>query len=167
MIKSNKFLSLKDYEFSMEVDAKSRAYAFQDYIHQMEQFETRPYWVMASSGVGAKMRLAGRDESISAYISNDYLGMSQRQETIEAGIDALRKYGTDLVRHRPSEVIWISTEDWKWKLPNSSVRKMRFCSRLDLERTQDCFAPYWERMILLMWIHISIPVPQADCAAPT
>lgn len=78
----------------MEVDAKSRAYAFQDYIHQMEQFETRPYWVMASSGVGAKMRLAGRDESISAYISNDYLGMSQRQETIEAGIDALRKYGT-------------------------------------------------------------------------
>ena len=78
----------------MEVDAKSRAYAFQDYIHQMEQFETRPYWVMASSGVGAKMRLVGRDESISAYISNDYLGMSQRQETIEAGIDALRKYGT-------------------------------------------------------------------------
>lgn len=94
MIKSDKFLSLKDYEFSMEVDAKSRAYAFQDYIHQMEQFETRPYWVMASSGVGAKMRLVGRDESISAYISNDYLGMSQRPETIEAGIDALRKYGT-------------------------------------------------------------------------
>ncbi|MGN1219572.1 MAG: aminotransferase class I/II-fold pyridoxal phosphate-dependent enzyme [Candidatus Cryptobacteroides sp.] len=94
MIKSNKFLSLKDYEFSMEVDAKSRAYAFQDYIHQMEQFETRPYWVMASSGVGAKMRLVGRNENISAYISNDYLGMSQRPETIEAGIDALRKYGT-------------------------------------------------------------------------
>ena len=94
MIKSDKFLSLKDYEFSMEVDAKSRAYAFQDYIHQMEQFETRPYWVMASSGVGAKMKLVGRDENISAYISNDYLGMSQRPETIEAGIDALRKYGT-------------------------------------------------------------------------
>lgn len=98
MIKGNKFLSLKDYEFSMEVDAKSRAYAFQDYIHQMEQFETRPYWVMASSGVGAKMRLVGRDESISAYISNDYLGMSQRPKTIEAGIDALRKYGTDCIR---------------------------------------------------------------------
>ena len=49
---------------------------------------------MATSGVGAKMKLAGRDEIISAYISNDYLGMSQRSETIEAGIDALRKYGT-------------------------------------------------------------------------
>ena len=49
---------------------------------------------MATSGVGAKMKLAGRDEIISAYISNDYLGMSQRPETIEAGIEALRKYGT-------------------------------------------------------------------------
>ena len=94
MIKENKFLSLKDYEFSMELDAATRAEAFQDYIHQMEQFETKPYWVMATSGVGAKMKLDGCDDTFSAYISNDYLGMSQRQETIEAGIDALRKYGT-------------------------------------------------------------------------
>lgn len=94
MIKETRFLSLKDYEFSMEVDATTRAEAFQDYIHQMEQFETKPYWVMATSGVGAKMKLDGCDDTISAYISNDYLGMSQRQETIEAGIEALRKYGT-------------------------------------------------------------------------
>lgn len=94
MIKDNKFLSLKDYEFSMEVDAQTRANAFQDYINQMSQFETKAYWVMATSGVGAKMKLDGRDEMISAYISNDYLGMSQRPETIEAGIEALRKYGT-------------------------------------------------------------------------
>ena len=85
---------MKDYEFSMEVDAQRRANAFQDYINQMKQFETKPYWVMSTSGVGAQMRLDGRDEIISAYISNDYLGMSQRQETIEAGINALRKYGT-------------------------------------------------------------------------
>lgn len=94
MIKQNKFLSLKDYEFSLEVDAKSRSEAFQNYINQMSRFETRPYWVMATSGVGAKMQLAGRDDTVSAYISNDYLGMSQRPETIEAGIGALRKYGT-------------------------------------------------------------------------
>lgn len=93
-IRCDKFLSLKDYEFSMEVDAKTRANAFQDYIHQMSQFETKAYWVMADSGVGAKMRLNGHSEIISAYISNDYLGMSQRPETIEAGIEALRKYGT-------------------------------------------------------------------------
>ena len=30
MIKQNKFLSLKDYEFSLEVDAKSRSEAFQN-----------------------------------------------------------------------------------------------------------------------------------------
>ena len=94
MIKQSKFLSLKDYEFSLEVDAKSRSEAFQNYINQMSRFETRPYWVMATSGVGAKMQLAGRDDTVSAYISNDYLGMSQRPETIEAGIGALRKYGT-------------------------------------------------------------------------
>lgn len=35
MIKPNKFLSLKDYEFSMEVDAQTRSEAFQNYIHQM------------------------------------------------------------------------------------------------------------------------------------
>lgn len=29
-----------------------------------------------------------------AFISNDYLGMSQRTETIEAGVEALKKYGT-------------------------------------------------------------------------
>jgi glycine C-acetyltransferase len=31
---------------------------------------------------------------VSAFIANDYLGMSQRQETKQAGIDALLKYGT-------------------------------------------------------------------------
>lgn len=94
MIKNSKFLSLKDYEFSLEVDAKARAHAFQNYITQMKQFETKPYWVMSASGVGPKMKLNDNNETVSAYISNDYLGMSQRQETIEAGINALRKYGT-------------------------------------------------------------------------
>ncbi len=38
------------------------------------------------------MNLEG--QAMDAYISNDYLGMSQRPETIQAGIDALQKYGT-------------------------------------------------------------------------
>lgn len=101
MIKEKQFHSLKEYEFSMEVDVQTRADAFQDYIHQMEQFETKSYWVMATSGVGAKMRLEGRDDTISAYISNDYLGMSQRQETIKAGIEALCKYGTGACAAQP------------------------------------------------------------------
>ena len=97
----------------MEVDAATRAEAFQDYIHQMEQFETKPYWVMATSGVGAKMKLDGCDDTISAYISNDYLGMSQRQETIEAGIEALRKYGQEHVLPKSLVAILTSTKSLK------------------------------------------------------
>lgn len=94
MVKNNESFSLKDFELSMEVDAKTRAEAFQDYLCQMNELDTKAYWIMSSSGVGAKMKLDGCDDIISAFISNDYLGMSQRPETIEAGIEALRKYGT-------------------------------------------------------------------------
>ena len=41
MIKQNKFLSLKDYEFSLEVDAKSRSEAFQNYINQLRIAQSR------------------------------------------------------------------------------------------------------------------------------
>ena len=60
----------------------------------MEQFGSKSYWVMARMGVGAKMQIEGYDCEVSAYISNDYLGMSQRPETKEAGINAVLKYGT-------------------------------------------------------------------------
>ena len=40
------------------------------------------------------MQIEGYDGEVSAYISNDYLGMSQRPETKEAGINAVLKYGT-------------------------------------------------------------------------
>jgi len=49
---------------------------------------------MARTGVGAKMQIEGYDGEVSAYISNDYLGTSQRPETKEAGINAVLKYGT-------------------------------------------------------------------------
>ena len=40
------------------------------------------------------MQIEGYDGEGSAYISNDYLGMSQRPETKEVGINAVLKYGT-------------------------------------------------------------------------
>lgn len=88
------FLSLKDFGLNLEENIMERAYAFQSYINQMKQFETKCYWIMSNSGIGSKMKLENSDKIVSAYISNDYLGMSQRAETIEAGIEALRKYGT-------------------------------------------------------------------------
>ncbi len=49
---------------------------------------------MARTGVGAKRQIEGYNGEVSAYISNDYLGMSQRPETKEAGINAVLKYDT-------------------------------------------------------------------------
>ena len=88
------FLSLKDFGLNLEENIMERANAFQSYINQMKQFETKCKWIMSNSGIGSKMKLENSDKIVSAYISNDYLGMSQRAETIEAGIEALRKYGT-------------------------------------------------------------------------
>ena len=93
-MKNKEFYSLREFELSLEVDVKSRTNEFQKYIDQMEKFGCKSYWVMAHSGVGAKMTIEGFDGITSAYISNDYLGMSQCQETIQAGIEALVKYGT-------------------------------------------------------------------------
>lgn len=42
------------------------------------------------------MQIDGYDGEVSAYISNDYLGMPQRTETKEAGINAVRKYGSSV-----------------------------------------------------------------------
>ncbi|NPD93042.1 aminotransferase class I/II-fold pyridoxal phosphate-dependent enzyme [Xylanibacter muris] len=94
MLKEKRFLSLKDFGLSMETNVKQRSEEFQNYIDQMNKFETTCYWVTGTSDVGAKMTLEGVKDTVSAFISNDYLGMSQRPETIEAGVEALRKYGT-------------------------------------------------------------------------
>lgn len=87
-------ITLKDFESNSNESATERANRFQSYIDQMKQFGCKSYWVMAKTGVGAKMRIEGYNGDVSAYISNDYLGMSQRSETKEAGVNAIMKYGT-------------------------------------------------------------------------
>ena len=47
------------------------------------------------------MSLTETNTLFDSYISNDYLGMSQRKETIEAGINALMKYGTGACAAQP------------------------------------------------------------------
>ena len=87
-------ISLKDFEISPNENVIQRSQNFQSYIDQMDKFGGKSYWVMAKTGVGAKMQIEGYEGEVSAYISNDYLGMSQRSETKEAGINAVLKYGT-------------------------------------------------------------------------
>jgi glycine C-acetyltransferase len=90
----NKFYSLKDFELSEDRNLFETSSEFQNYINQMSEIGCDFYWVMSRSGVKATMQIDGFPANSSAYISNDYLGMSQRQETIEAGVDSIRKYGT-------------------------------------------------------------------------
>ena len=56
---------------------------------------------MARTGVGAKMQIEGYNGEVSAYISNDYLGMSQRPETKEAGINAVLNMVREQVPPKP------------------------------------------------------------------
>lgn len=92
-MKNKKMYSLKDFEISAEVNAIERAEGFQKYIDQLSSLGCKSYWIQSFSSVGAKMNIEPNTH-VTAFISNDYLGMSQRPETIEAGIEALRKYGT-------------------------------------------------------------------------
>lgn len=88
----NNLFSLRDFGFEMAGNVCQRAEEFQKFIDQQKAYDTKSYWIMAESGVGASMNLDG--QKVDAYISNDYLGMSQRPETIQAGIEALQEYGT-------------------------------------------------------------------------
>lgn len=90
----HKYYSLKDFELSLKKDAIERANDFQQYINQLNSFGCKSYWITSNTGVGATMTIEGFKEPITAFISNDYLGMSQRTETQEAGINAIKKYGT-------------------------------------------------------------------------
>ena len=88
------YYSLKDFELSLEKNAIERANDFQKYLHQLENYSFKSYWITSYTGIGATMIIEGFKEPITAFISNDYLGMSQREETKQAGINAIMKYGT-------------------------------------------------------------------------
>lgn len=91
----NKVLTLKDFILSKEKDISTLSREFQQYIDQQKQYGSKSYWVDSKSGVGARMRLSHCPEKkVDAYISNDYLGMSQNEETKAAGVEAIIKYGT-------------------------------------------------------------------------
>lgn len=86
-------LTLKDFTVSNYENLVDRAANFQNYIDQQDAFGCKSYWVMAHSGVGATMNIGGMDSVVDAYISNDYLGMSQHEEVKMAGAEAVMKYG--------------------------------------------------------------------------
>lgn len=90
----DRFYTLKDFELSNEKNAIERANDFQIYINQLNDFGCKSYWIASQTGVGSTMNIEGYNKPVISFIANYYLGMSQREETIQAGIEALKKYGT-------------------------------------------------------------------------
>lgn len=89
-----KRLTLKDFNISNAVNIVDTTEAFQAYIDQQKKYGAKSYWIESISNVGPQMVLEGIDETTSAFISNDYLGLSQHPATKKAGIEAIMKYGT-------------------------------------------------------------------------
>jgi glycine C-acetyltransferase len=88
-----KHYSLKDFELSAGANAVERANDFQKYIDQLARTGYKSYWIRSNTCVGSEMCIEP-DRNVVSFVANDYLGMSQRPETVEAGISAIRKYGT-------------------------------------------------------------------------
>lgn len=91
---NDKLYSIKDFAVSNGINIIDQSRHFQKYVDQINSYGHKGYWVQAHSCVGASMLLENEDKAVSSFISNDYLGMSQREETKKAGVDAVNKYGT-------------------------------------------------------------------------
>lgn len=85
---------LKDFNISQSANIVEVVDNFQAYINQQARYGVKNYWIEATSSVGSKIDLNGIVNIASAFISNDYLGLSQHPATKKAGIEAIEKYGT-------------------------------------------------------------------------
>jgi glycine C-acetyltransferase len=91
--------TLKDFTLiSMPSNALDRAQQFKNkWLENPGHFDRSGYWLEADTGIKPEMILkdirTGKKQKVISFISNDYLGMSQHKEVIQAGIDGLLKYG--------------------------------------------------------------------------
>ena len=76
-----KLISLKDFEISPNENVIERSQNFQSYIDQMNQFGCKIYWVMAKTGVVAKMQIEGYDGTQLCFIV-DRIGYNKDGVTI-------------------------------------------------------------------------------------
>ena len=83
---------------SLKTDLKDRVNQFQKWMEQSKLNNHEIYWNESLTCISPEMILVGGPENNSqnviSFISNDYLGMSQRDETKAASIEAIMKYGT-------------------------------------------------------------------------
>lgn len=97
MKKKEKY-SLKDFSVVRGKNIVERADMFQLYIDQLDQDLHRPYYTKSLTGIDGQMvvedNYTHEKQDVVSFVSNDYLGLSKHPLTIQAGIDALKKYGT-------------------------------------------------------------------------
>ncbi len=83
---------------SLKTDLKDRVNQFQKWMEQSKLNNHEIYWNESLTCISPEMILVGGPENnlqnVISFISNDYLGMSQRDETKSASIEAIMKYGT-------------------------------------------------------------------------
>lgn len=72
--------TLKDFELSTGLSVTERANEFQKYMSQLNELGCKSYWIESQSGVASRMSIE-QGRNVVAFIANDYLGMSQREDT--------------------------------------------------------------------------------------
>lgn len=83
---------------TLKTDVADRSGKFQKWINQSKTNKHEIYWNTSSSGIAPIMKIVdpvnNTQKEVLSFVSNDYLGLSQNEETKKAGIDAVIKYGT-------------------------------------------------------------------------
>lgn len=98
-MKKDKF-TLRDFNvLETNIDINQRALDFENlWLKQCIENKHEVYWLESISSVGSHMEIYNREmhkaSELISFVANDYLGMSNRKETKEAGITAIEKYGT-------------------------------------------------------------------------
>ena len=93
-----KIYSLKDFAFIDDKDMYETADSFQNFIDQMDFKKQRIYGIQSFNGIGPHMKImdnySNETKEAISFVGNDYLGLSRHPFTVQAGIQALEKYGT-------------------------------------------------------------------------
>lgn len=90
--------TLKDFAQSQGLNIAQRIDQFQLYTRQLKEQKHNAFHTLSYSSIDANMIVEDpvtlEKRQVVSFISNDYLGMSQRPETKEAGLKAVEEYGT-------------------------------------------------------------------------
>lgn len=90
-------VSLKDFADLEDKDIMERADIFQDYLEYLRHKEQLNYRICSTHGSEAAGKVihptSGEEKNVLSFVSNDYLNLTKDPEVIEAGKEALLKYG--------------------------------------------------------------------------